>query len=507
MKFALQELPDGQTRIVDAHGNPLGSGDADRPLLHVLPKLFVPQGMLGRINAPYSGLQCEEITLEVKTSLDVNILPEGGIRIRQPYPNRRYFVGGSEMIRNGWIVPLPMDVNEFDIEFNWCLEGRGVWAEIPRDVWWVRHALHIKLLPGRGLTYSMDAACWPRIKGAPVFNSPVTNIGHDKHSKVDGKGRQIVKESTLVYKSEGTEDELAGYFIEEKVDIIGVPLDQAWSIDAFQDEQLHEVRQTALLCQENEQHRHNGPVEMPSTLLVEAISLAKTVRYDKGSKFDIGTKGIPGRMERHPAMKLLCEWWTSARALGEPFVPGSAMPLVRVRDDGQYWWGSHEIPNAPVDGFNKGGRDAACVGDQVLVLFHATQESATFGSEGMSIPLPSGAPGTTIGIAEEEYLSGEMDEAWQCLEALRVFPDRFPAAWHFLNKRGREYAKTQRSKVERQVPLPDEIKACAVCGQQPALTEDPTNNGADRFILECTDHLHISGETIDEIIWEWTSWQ
>jgi len=39
-----------------------------------------------------------------------------------------------------------------------------------------------------------------------------------------------------------TAGELAGYFLEDQVDITGVPLEQAWSIDAFQEEQLHEVQ-------------------------------------------------------------------------------------------------------------------------------------------------------------------------------------------------------------------------------------------------------------------------
>jgi hypothetical protein len=503
MKFALQEMPDGQTRIVDASGKPLGTGDADRPLLHVLPKLFVPQEMLGRMGDSYRGLHCEEIELGVKTSLDLDILPEGGIKIRQPYPNRRYFVGGSDMIRNGWLVPLPMDVTEFDIEFSWHLEGPGLWNTILQDDWWVRHQIHIKLLPGRGLTYSMDSACWPRVKGIALPYSPISNVGYDEHSKVGREHRQIVTESILVYKDEGEDGTLAGYFIEEKVDIVGVPLDQAWSIDAFQDEQLHEVEQTALLNQENEQHRQNGPIEMPSHLLVEAISLARTVKYGKGSKFFKSTVGVPGRMEQHPAMKLLCDWWSSVRQPGEPFLPGSAMPLVRVRDDGQYWWGHHEIPNVSVSGFNKSGLDAVRVGDQVLVLFHATQDSATFGEEGMSIPLPSGTPGTTIGVNKSEYLNGDVDEAWQCVEALRLFPDRFPAAWNFLNKEGNEYRRTERLKVERQAPLPEGIGNCSVCGQLPILTEDPTNNGRGRFILKCGDHTVISGETVEEIVTDW----
>ena len=105
MKYALQTLPSGETRMVDASGNPLGCSDVDRPILHILPKLWVPAEILGRPGLRFDdGLMCEEVTLTVSSSLPVDVLPEGGVKVRQPYPNRRYFVGGSELIRNGWIV-------------------------------------------------------------------------------------------------------------------------------------------------------------------------------------------------------------------------------------------------------------------------------------------------------------------------------------------------------------------------------------------------------------------
>jgi hypothetical protein len=47
MKYALQKLPNGQTQMVDANGHPLGGADADRPILHILPKLWFPPKSLG----------------------------------------------------------------------------------------------------------------------------------------------------------------------------------------------------------------------------------------------------------------------------------------------------------------------------------------------------------------------------------------------------------------------------------------------------------------------------
>lgn len=435
MQYALQQLPDGQRRIVDAQGNPLGTGDVDQPILHVLPKLFVPAEILDHSSKRFSeGLACEEITLTVTCNLPFDVLPEGGIDIRQPYPNRRYFVGGSKLIRNGWIVPLPQDVSEIDLEFQWHIESASIWRIFPKDDWSVRHLLHIKLHPGTGLTYSMDGACWPSREGAAMYVSPISTLGFEEETDIDLTRRQIVQELDLVYTDGELKGDLAGYFLEEQVDITGIPLEQAWSISAFDEEQLHEVRQSAAFSSCNEAHRANGAVEMPADLLVQAIKQAEEIPFDTDSAFAASVAGVPGGMEQHPAMRLLCDWWETVRPAGEPFRPGYAMPLVRVRDDGEYWWGHHEVPNSPVDDFNPTGRDAARIGDLVLVLFQACQSSATFDESGMTTLLPSGTTFSTIGIDKEQYLSGESDEAWYCLNALASFRLRFPAAWEVLTK-------------------------------------------------------------------------
>src|SRR5580693_1410002 len=125
MKFAQQILPNGKSQIVDANGQPLGRGDVDRPMLHILPKLFVPSKALAplasesKIFMQGNGLTCDRIKLEVSTTLPIDIQPDGGIFVRQPYPNRRYFVGGSALLRNGWVVPLPLESTEFDVQFSW----------------------------------------------------------------------------------------------------------------------------------------------------------------------------------------------------------------------------------------------------------------------------------------------------------------------------------------------------------------------------------------------------
>lgn len=408
MQYALQSLSDGTTRLVDANGDPLGSADADRPILHVLPRLYVPADVLPSSAASLDGLACGDVSLSVKSSLPGAVVPDGGIVIRQPYPNRRYFVGGSHWIRNGWIVPLPLEASEFDIEMCWHVRSPALRRVMDGDEWTLRHLLQVKLLPGEGITYSMDSSCWPQ-----------------KRDTAPQRTRLVALAATCAQRDN---------VLEERIEIPGIPLDQAYSIDGFQDEQIHEVSQATTVTQHLDAHRANGPIEMPPSLLAQAVQLARQIPFDPDSDFAKSVAGVPGGMEHHPALTLLCKWWQTARPPEEPFLPGSAMPMVRVQDDGSYWSAYYEIPNAPVVGFNPSGRDCARIGDLVLVLFQAQQASARFDGDGMHIALPSGEPYNTICIDRSQYESGEYDEAWYCLTGLAAFPSRFPAAWKFLCK-------------------------------------------------------------------------
>ena len=506
MKYAQQILPNGQSRIVDASGQPLGCGDADRPLLHVLPKLFVPVKALGvgsKRSLHPSGLTCDKIILEVTSTLPIDIQPEGGIFVRQPYPNRQYFVGGSALLRNGWLVPLPPDAAEFDVQFSWQCED--AWLVFHVDEWEVRHLIHIKLHPGKGMTYTMDSKCWPQRDGPAMKFTPVTPLGIKGDDKLDQTRRNIIRESNLMYPAgDEWEGDISGYFLEEGVEITGIPLEQAYTIDAFQDEHLHEVKQTAILKQNNDTHRANGSIEMPPDLFVRAVKLVEEHPFDKKSEFAKSVAGVSGGCERHPAMRLLCEWWNEVRPQGEPFRPGLAMPMVRVRDDGEYWWGYYEIPNVAVENFNSNGRDTARVGDFLLILFQATQDAATFDDEGMHIALPSGEPFNCIGIAKRDYLAGESDEAWHCLQALASFPSRFPAAWNFLNQKGWEYVAARRAQVAINLPLPEGMRPCYTCNGMPTLTEDPTDHSDSRFRLECGDHFMSHQASLENVIQHWS---
>lgn len=371
-------------------------------------------------------MTCDDAELRITSSLP-NVEPEGGIIVRQPVPNQRYFVGGSSLFRYGWIVPLPLDVTEFDIEFHWFFDCPQMWKILPQDSWHVRHLMHIKLQPGTGLTYTMDGKCWPQKDGPAMRFGPRTPFGASD-SELDDNDRahrNIVKEASLVYSDKSLDGD-AGYFLEENVSITGIPFDKVWSLDAFQDEQLHEVKQ-GLNFSNNEAHRANANIEMPLDVFYTAVLLAEATPFDNESDFARSVEGVIGGMERHPAMLHLCTWWESVRPEGQPFKAGAAMPLVRVRDDGEYWWGHYEVPNSAVDAFNEGGLDTARIGDFMLVMFLATHEVSKYENGGTTIFLPSGTEYISVGAEKEDW-----DEAWFCLKALVSFRARFPAAWGFI---------------------------------------------------------------------------
>lgn len=416
---------DGQVLTVAADGKPLGHGDIDRRVLHVLPKLFVPASAVPHLDK-------EEIGFNVKSTLGVDIAPPGGVTIRQPYPNTRYFVGGSGAMRNGWVVALPEGVNEFDIEFQWELYGPKLWNWLRADEWECRHLIHVQLQPGKGRMYSMDASCWPRIEGGKVGQSAVTLVGHREDDDLSMKDRSIVRVASLIVPDDPHDP--VGHYLEEELAIPPIAYEQAWSLNAFQEEQIHEVRHETNFTEFVDLHRQNASVEMPAALFIEAIKLARSVPYAEDSAFARSVAGQAGGLESHPAMKLLCGWWEQNRKDGQKIKVGCAMPWIRVRNDADYWCGNPEEPTAEIGDFAKYSTAGASLGDLALVLFLASHEHFTFDDNGTDIYLADGQPYSSIGISKEEVQGGEYDEAYYSLKALAWFPSRFPAAYEALLK-------------------------------------------------------------------------
>lgn len=424
MKFAATTTSDGEVITVTPDGHPLSVHDVDCRMLHVLPKFFAPLAALGHLGQ-------DDVELKVTSSLG-EIVPAGGLVIRQPYPNRRYFVGGSTQMRNGWVIRLPEDASSFNIQFEWFFPMAYRWMS--SDDWEVRHLIHVTLLPGAKRVYTMDANCWPRAANAgPLGRTPVSLSGHAEDGDSPLDGRDIVQLSGLCPQDDPSW--LVGHYIEERLSIPPIAYEQAWSITAFEEEQIHEVAHaTTFSDADDAKHRANATLEMPAERLLNAIRLAREIPFDKKSAFAISVEGRAGGCESHPAMKILNEWWTEQRPDAKGIAVGFAMPWVRVRDDGEYWCGYHETPNESVDVFVPCKTSAARVGDLVLVLFHASWEHFTYEKHGVAIYLADGQPFSHVGVDRSDVLSGEYDESWYALQALESFPDRFPVAYEALQK-------------------------------------------------------------------------
>ncbi len=426
MKVATMVGNDGGAVLVTAEGKPLGQSDVDCRMFHVLPKFFAPLAAL-----PYLRHPDKDIELRVCSTLG-EIAPAGGVRVRQPYPNRRYFVGGSDSMRNGWLIRLPEGVDAFDIQFEWFFPQAGRWIGEDDD-WRVCHLIHVSLLPGDKRLYTMDASCWPRPAHASArlrAAACVSLAGHWEDGDMAGDC-DIVGVAGLYaqYPDAPRVEYLVGHHIEERLCIAPIAYEQAWSLSAFDEEQIHEVTQVSSFGEAaNAAHRRNACVEMPASVMLEAIRLACAIPFDKESAF----AATAGGCETHPAMKALTDWWAQQRVDGARMKPGFAMPWVRVREDGQYWCGYHETPNVRVEDFAPCQAAAARLGDLVLLLFYASWEHFTFDDFGAQIYLANGQRFASVGVSQAEVLSGEYDEAWYALEALASFPARFPAAYQAL---------------------------------------------------------------------------
>ena len=432
MKFASKRTEAGEYIAVDATGKGLGNDDADCRLFHVLPKLFVPHEALAFLKREWMRPR-----LAVSSTLPC-IVPEGGVVIRQPYPNRRYFVGGSNQTRNGWVIRLPDKTQDFTITFEWLLPMCWPWIGMDAEHWTVQHEIHIKLMPGERRFFTMDASCWPRADDKPGYSrSPITLIGHRDDADSIPDERMFVSDTPIV----DEDDVVIGKKLEERLEIPPIAYEQAWTLREHEEEQLHEVQHQSALSEDGTViHRANACIDMPASVFLEAVRLACATPYDKDSDFYKSQTDKAGAYERHPAHIHLAKWWKTNRPSGEGLQGAFALPYVRVQDDGQYWCGYYETPNADLSDFSDCSKAGATVGDAILLLFHASWKDYHFDEHGMTVRLADGQDFSTVCVGREEMEKGEMDESWYALEALAGFPHRFPVTYHELIKKASESA-------------------------------------------------------------------
>lgn len=431
MKHALLVKENGESVIVTADGKEVGITDGGRRILHVLPKLFTPAHLI-------SSIKLNEVSLVIETDLPFALVPEGGVKIRRPYPNTRYLVGGSKVMRNGWMVEIPDDLHAFDMTLIWNFKEAWKWWDA--DYLEVKHVIHVTLEPGDFKTYTMDASCWPRDsewlrekeENGKHRSSAISLLGHDSDEDPRMKTlRDILVMSDLVFRDE-EDPELemyAGNYMEENLILPCIPLAQAWTIHAFEKEQIHEIKHEKAFTTNLELHKANCSVDLPPALLLESIRLAGTIPYNVKAPDD---ENVPGGLEQHPAIRLLTGWWEEHRKDEKQCAAGFFMPWVRVEDNDQYWCGDDNAPNMPMDIQESFVTSNARVGDSIMIQFLASYTHFTYEGGYLHIYAANGNQLAQVGIDKEDVDSGKHDEAWYTLRALECFPSRFPVAYESL---------------------------------------------------------------------------
>lgn len=161
-------------------------------------------------------------------------------------------------------------------------------------------------------------------------------------------------------------------------------------------------------------------IEIPRELFLEAIDLARTSNVE-----------VLG--ERHPAIRLLCDWWNSQRR--SPHEAGFFEFIVRPNLRG------HEIIYSDEDtGTDLGWRwlrqyqdSNASAGAHVIVIFLQSEIAIALANNGISKEVRT--------VFDEEFggatwrleeLGDTGCEAFCTLEALAAFDRRFPAAYREL---------------------------------------------------------------------------
>lgn len=418
MKFGLFKSADGSVEVRSADGRPLPKGDVDRRIVHVLPQFFCPEEAIDFVGPDDVTLRVRSAALE---SRGVEICPEGGIKIRQPYPNRRFLVAGSEDIRVGWIVPIPEDVSEFDLEFEWSFAPGTIQ---PAHVFIARHGLEVTLAQGSGRTYTLDTACWPKDSRGDVLPTHLKTYTPHSLSALSEYRQANVSDA-----HSWEEGEEAGLEFVERITLPSQTVSDLWSIPQFEDEQLHEVAQHASIEANAGLHLSNACIEMPASVFERAVTLAREIPFEKGSDFAAEGADVMGHCETHPAAMELCRWWNSNAPVEATRSAGLFNLWIRVRDDGQYWAGHDETPTVPMEMLSAGADAHARVGGLVLIEFNKGSKDFTFDEGGFEVHDVTGRVISSAGVGRGDIESGEFDEGWYCLRALGSFPERFPGAW------------------------------------------------------------------------------
>jgi len=194
------------------------NADARKRTLHLLPTLQVD---------PFDRIIPEDIALTVSTSwMQDPVSPEGGWVIRQPYPNRLYFVGGSSDCQLGELIAIPADLTVGEVVFQWSV----IVENLPPGRFQIEHRIELTFEEGEGRTYSMDVANWWAQSEFAGEGHSTPEIGRNRFSRLKHQGISPTRRAHV----HGAIREGCRYLdIQESLSLPAITLNDCWTLETY----------------------------------------------------------------------------------------------------------------------------------------------------------------------------------------------------------------------------------------------------------------------------------
>ncbi|NJM67633.1 MAG: hypothetical protein HC851_19160 [Acaryochloris sp. RU_4_1] len=385
---------------VRADGQPIEKKDADTWTLHILPKLYIPEGHIGG-NLPCDAIQLTECSLKLGDKT-INVMPSEVV-VRRPYPNGDYYAAGTAERKLGWDVEISGELTHCQLNQSWLIGANYPQTDLfPCSI---QHRIDLVLVATeKGHVFSLNQTDYFYDPNARAIGGVLPKHINSRHFLKGNKDYAIRREGRTVS-------------IEQKVELSSC----AWS-DLLLLEQIEEMKlcrdadHLSSFTQFNEEHRNNACCELPASVMFDAVQAAQRIPYGKGTDYPFKDS------ESHPALKLISKWWNHYSPIAEYHKAAFCYFWVRVEDDDEYWPGQDECPNIEITNLAGLKSNIARFGDLIAIIFVQAPRIVSDAYGGIAyIDLVDGSEYTNVDA--DQY------EALDALIALENFPGEFPAAW------------------------------------------------------------------------------